>query len=193
MMKVMNLNKYKNLLKEEHKGSQGVESVILAPLMFITFVILLYFCFMSLTFISYNNLANNIAQELNMRQSGYTEAMNKYSTPPRVLTYRNANDGINIPPSAYLPASAITVSPGTSALQSGAYFAIDKHKGQFIIPFSEIKGVKVTTTKAIDPSIGRKLAGTVIKVEIEYTSMVLGKPGSGGLIPMRAVGYNVIS
>lgn len=183
--------KFIKALKDEHIGSEGLESVLLSPLMFITFVIILYFFFTCLTFISYSNLANNIAQELNMRQSGYETAIANYSTMPQVWTYRNSNTG-DIPTGRFLNASDVHVNPGTSALKSGTYFALDKHKGQFVIPFSEVKGVTVTTTKAIDPAQGKKLAGTVIKVEIDYTSMVYGENGNG-FLPMRAVGYNIIA
>lgn len=180
------------ILNDEHDGSEALETVILSPLMFITFVIILYFFFMSLTFISYSNLANSIAQELNMRQSGYKDAISSHSTMPEVWTYRNGTGPEGVPSGRFLPASSVAVSPNTTALKSGTYFALDKHKDQFVIPFSEVKGIKVYTTNAIDPAMGKKLAGTIIRVEIEYTTMIYGKEGRG-LIPMTATGYNIIA
>lgn len=188
MMKRFN---FKNLLMDEHNGSEALETVILSPLMFGTFFVLMYFLFMSLTFISYSNVANSIAQELNMRQTGYQAAIDNYSTAPRILTYRNSTSG-KIPNSAYLSPSKIKVSPNTEALKAGTYFALEKYKNQFIIPFSEITGIDVISTKAIDPSLGKSLAGTVIKVKIHYKTMSVGRAGRG-LIPMTSVGYGIIA
>lgn len=191
MMK-LDIKKIKNILTDKHVGSEGLETVILSPLIFGTFFILMYFFFMTLTFISYNNVANSIAQELNMRQTGYQTAIANYPNAPKILTYRNSTSDSGIPPSAYLSPSKITVSPETQALKSGTYFALDKYKNQFIIPFSEIKGIEVTTTKPVNPANGRNMAGTVVKVKIHYTTMSLGRPNHG-LIPMTAVGYGIIA
>lgn len=187
----MIMNKFKNIMTKEHNGSEGFESVILTPLMFLTFVLLLYFLFISLAYISYNNVANNIAQELNMRQSGYKEAIERYpSLPNDILTYRNSNSG-ELLRSSYLNNSDVIVSPNTQSLASGAYFAIDKHKEQFVIPFTEITKIEIISTKPIDIS-NSSMTGAVIKVRIHYTNMNTGKPGEG-LIPMVAEGYSVIS
>lgn len=188
-----------NMIKIEHNGSQGVESVILAPLMLTTFFLLLYFFFMSLTFIAYNNIANSIAQELNMRQSGYQWAINdpKYKIPPQILTYKTHKPVSNhensiIPSSGYVDLSAIKIYPATPALKSGAYFAINKYKNQFIIPFSEIIGIEVTSSKGINVSDGIRMSGALITVKIYYNSMIIGN-SSHGIIPMTAIGYSVIS
>lgn len=187
-------NGFKAILNDEHTGSEAVESVILTPLMFITFIILLYFFFMGLTFISYNNVANSIAMELNMRQSGYETAMRNYPTAPQILTYVNStttSDGL-YPRSAYLSASKINVSPNTQELKSGTYFALTKYQKQFLIPFAQLNGIEVTTTKPIKYSMGKQLAGTVVKVKVHYNTMTFGEQGHG-LIPMTAVGYGIIS
>lgn len=185
------INRLVDLMNQEHDGSEALETVILSPLMFTTFTFLMYFFFMTLTFISYNNVANSIAQELNMRQTGYQLAINNYRNAPRILTYRNSTSG-EIPASAYLSASKIVASPSTQALKSATYFALDKYKGQFAIPFAQLTGVKVTTTKPIYTSSGKSLAGTVIKVEITYTTMSVGNVGES-LLTMTAVGYGVIA
>lgn len=188
---MINVRKIKSLLLEEHEGSEALETVILAPLMFATFFILLYFFFMSLTFISYSNVANSIAQELNMRQTGYQTAMQNYTTAPRILTYRVSTNG-TIPNSAYLDSSEIKVSPYTKELKSATYFALDKYKNQFLIPFSQVTGIEVITTKPITTSSGKKLAGTIIKVKIHYKTMSVGESGRG-LINMTTVGYGIIA
>lgn len=191
---MMNLDfkRIKKILTDDHVGSEGLETVILSPLIFGTFFMLMYFFFMTLTFILYNNIANSIAQELNMRQTGYQTAMDNCPNAPKILTYRNSTDLNSMPPSAYLSPSKIKVSPETQALKSGTYFALDKYKDQFIVPFSEVTGIEVETTKAVDPAKGRSMAGTVITVKIHYTTMSIGRAGHG-LIPMTAVGYGIIS
>lgn len=182
-----------NLLKEEHSGSEGFEAVLVSPIMFATFFLLMYFFFMTLTFISYNNVANSIAQDLNMRQTGYQTAINTHPYAPRISTYKN-NIGPNgeISGSGYLSASQITVEPYTKALLCGTYFALDKYSKQFSIPFAEVTKVEVVSTKPINPSEGKGMAGAVIRVKIHYTTMALGRAGKG-LIPMTAVGYGIIA
>ena len=184
-------SKLLNLLNEEHCGSEGVESVLVSPLIFGTFLVLFYFFFMALSFILYNNIANAIAQELNMRQSGYESAINNYATAPQILTFRNSTNG-DIPPSGYLSASKMTATPNTNALRSGMYFALDKNKNKMTVPFTELLAVRVYSTKNLNPSMGRKMAGTVIRVEIDYNTMTLGEIGRT-LTKMTATGYSIIS
>lgn len=193
MNRKINLKKIKNYLNKEHEGSEGLEAIVHSPLIFITFVILLYFFFMCMTYIAYNNIANSIAQELNMRQSGYEEAITNYPTMPHVWSYRVAqNSDGSIPSGKYLSASQVEVVPYTPALKSATYFALDKYSDGFIIPFTEVTGVKVMTTKAIDPSKGARLAGTIITVNIYYESFVFSS--SGSIFPaIKATGYNIIS
>lgn len=184
------LNKIKPLLQEEHSGAEAMEAMILTPLMYMTFVILLFLFFNVLAYIAYGNVANSIAMELNMRQTGYQTAIDNYPTAPRIFTYMNSNGEAS--ESDYLPASAITVEPNTQALQSATYFALDKYKDHFIIPFNQLTSVKVTTTKAIDTGLNMKLAGTVIKVEIGYTPLTFGEKGHQ-LFNFKTIGYGVIS
>ena len=196
--KVMSRQK-QNLLaivKTEHNGSQAVEFILLSPLVISTFFLLLYFFFMSLTYIAYNNIANSIAQELNMRQTGYQQAINDFQFAPQVFTYKNHSeseykDG-GMPNAGYLNPSAIQISPETQALKSGSYFAIDKYRKQFIIPFSEITGIEIVSSKPINPSDGVHMSGALITVKIYYNSMVFGND-TVGVVSMKAIGYGIIS
>lgn len=187
------IDKIKNFLNSDMKGSQAVESVILAPLMFVTFMILLYFFFMSLTYISFNNLANSMAQDLNMRQTGYEKAIANNPYISDVWTYREPESKSETPTGRYLYSSDVVVEPETQALRSGVYYTLDKHKGQIIIPFSEVKKINVTASQSIETSKGRKLAGTLIKVEISYSSSIFGNGNGFGKIDMKAIGYNIIT
>lgn len=186
------------IFKEKHRGDMAVEAMILTPLMFITYLILLYFFFMSLTYISYNNLANRIAQNMNMRQTGYQEAMKRHSDYPLVKTYAVSSNG-TIQKSKYLGADKITINKAsnTPEARAGLHAAIDKHKGQFLIPFNEVVGVNLKTSKPIRAQEGRAMAGNVITVNITFRSMVFGSVKNGkttSLMPeIKAVGYNTIS
>lgn len=172
------------MIKGEHKGNASIEWVILTPLMYATFLVLLYFFFMALTFISYNNLSNSIAQELNMRQSGYQIATQNYSTMPDIITYKNDLSGNKM-----MLASSVVVSPYSNELKCGTFSAIGQYKEQFPIPFAEVKGIEVTSSKPISILSGKAMAGTLITVKINYTSMVFGMEGP----MMTAIGYNIIS
>lgn len=186
------------ILYDKHKGDMAVEAMILTPLMFITYLVLLYFLFMSLTYISYNNLANRIAQNMNMRQSGYQEAIANHSAPPVVKTYAVSAKS-EIQASKYLDASKIMLdgSSNTQEARAGLYAAIDKHKGQFLIPFNEVTSVELHSSKPIIMDEGRAMAGNVITVNVRFRSMVFGAVDNGkvtSLLPeLKATGYNTIN
>lgn len=186
------------ILKDKHRGDMAVEAMILTPLMFMTYLILLYFLFMSLTYVSYNNLANRIAQNMNMRQTGYKDAIAKHSAPPIVKTYAVSSTG-QIDNSKYLSANKIIIDKAsdTAEARAGLNAAIDKHKGQFLIPFNEVTAVELKTSKPIKMQEGRAMAGNVITVNLKFRSMVFGSTYDGknnGLLPeLRAVGYNTIN
>lgn len=163
---IKNIFKY----KINHKGSTAIEAILLTPLVFITFIIILYFFFMILTYVSYNNLANSIAQELNMRQTGYRESLGW--PMPRIMTYKNdVNFDGGISAGKYLEESQITFDPLTDYLKGASYKALYKYKDQFTIPFSEVVGINIFTTNPIDPNLGEKLSGTIIIVNIQYNSL----------------------
>lgn len=183
-------NRMKNILNKEHNGVAGFEATLLSPLMFMTMLMMLYFFFMGVSHVVYSNIANSIASDLNMRQTGYIEAAANYSTMPRVWTYR-------VDPTQtgrYLSASEVNVSPSSPYLMSGLYASLDKRLEGFIIPFTEITGINVYTSKTIDPGLGKKLADTVIAVEISYKSFIANFGDATITMPtMRASGYNIIS
>lgn len=198
------IQKLRNVLFSTHTGSVTVESIILAPLMFITFIILLYFFFMMLTYVSFNHLSNDIASELNMRQSGYTVAQHVYYNLPRIYTYSvETNSSGSIKEGHYLTSNDIEVTPYTNELLCGTYYALDKYnakknsgganfkKQSLNVPFSEVKHIKVSASKPVKCSDGEKMAGNVITVEITYSCKVFG---TNFIQPeLKALGYNVIT
>lgn len=192
--------KIKNLLNKECEGVMAVESMILTPLIYITFLLLLYFFFMMVTYISYNNLANAIAQDLNMRQTGYLTAKATYPYMPPIKT-NFINDGTQEGGARYLNSSDVVVDASEGdVLRNATYYALAKNKDRICIPYSEVKGIEVRTAKTIYPSNGSAMAGNVIKVKVKYQSFMrinFGGQGRGGVLQnnllMNAVGYNVIS
>lgn len=176
-------------LLQEHKGSQAVESVILAPLMFTTFVILMYFWFMGMTYITYNNLANNIAQELNMGITGYR---NLYPTTldSDIMSYTVIDDTTK-GKRKYLTQANLTIDCNSGSneviINSALNAALNKYKEGFAIPFNEVKDVRVYTNGTITNSNVQK--GQKIEIVITYSTTVFGGSLS---IPMKATGYAII-
>lgn len=164
---IKNIFKY----KINHKGSTAIEAVLLTPLVFITFIIILYFFFMILTYVSYNNLANSIAQELNMRQTGYGDPETIKWPMPQIMTYKNdVNFYGGTSTRKFLKKEQINFDPFTDYLKGASYKALDKYKDQFTIPFSEVVQINIITTNPIIPDLGEKLSGTIIIVNIQYNS-----------------------
>lgn len=187
-------------LSKECAGSAALETTLLSPIVYITFLFMLYFFFMVMTYISYNNLANTIAQDLNMRQTGYGDAKAAYPTMPHIVV-NNLNNGNQQGGSTILRGSDIIAQYSENdVLRSGVYYSLDKNRDRLCIPYSQIRSVRVTTDKPVCPSQGNGMAGNVVKVVIEYQSfMNINGNGIFGMgtiyhMPnMRAVGFNVIS
>ena len=180
--------KIKNILLEEHEGAEGFEATLQMPLMFIAFLMLLYFLFLGLAFIMYGNLANTIAQDLNMRQSGY-QATASYTTTPKILVH-NSTGSDPLAQNSFLDMSKITVTPYTTDLARATNYALAKNQDGFNVPFAGVESINVSTDKAVKQSDGTKMAGNVIKVTINFHCIIYGIDAS---IPMTVTGYNVIS
>jgi len=201
----------RKLLKEEHSGLIAVEQMILTPLIYMSLIMMLYFFFAVMAYITFNNIANSMAAELNMRQTGYQRCIDAYQNIcPTIYSYRNIvnadnsigqNGGYILSP-ANVKVGGPTIQDidnnanyKTPELLNGTYYALDKYSNGFIIPFTEVKSVKVTSTKPVRCSDGEKMAGNVIRVEIDYTSILSFSDSTAPIfLPvMKAVGYNVIS
>jgi hypothetical protein len=174
-------------VKDDHDGAVAVEGMILTPLVFVSLLVLLYFFFMLLAYINYGNIANNVAKDLNMHQTGYENAMQNWKSAPSILTYSDNNGK-----SFYLNPNAIVVksagAQGSQALLSGTWESLNKYKDHFAIPFSQVNSIQVETIKNVDTSQGERMAGNVVEVHIYWTSLIFR-----GKASLSAVGYNVIS
>ena len=172
------MKKLSNMLKEEHNGVVAIEATILMPLMFTTMVCLLYMLFMVLTYITYSNIASNIAHQMNMRQTGYEEAFARYGNDglPTVFSFMVSShdatvDGVynqnvyatNDDGGKFLRIQDINFGPNeTPLLRAGLFFALDVtgrqstgHNAldgvgdQFIIPFVRVDGINVDASKKL--------------------------------------------
>lgn len=202
------------ILKKEHNGAIAVENLILLPLMFVTLLMLLYFFFMAVSYITFNNVANNIVTELNMRQSGYLYASEYYQTPPDIETYgtinniekdkhllnyknisvRNGHDSelININSECY------NEYGNFDPLLGATYFALDKYKDGLLIPYNEVTDIVVESNKKIQINIGEGLGtntsstmiGNLITVNIKFKTSFINNILSKEI---TASGYGFIS
>lgn len=204
------MGSYKSIFNEEHRGAVAIEMVIQFPLMFMTFLMLLYFFFTAFAYIYYNNLANMIAQDLNMRQTGYTYAYTAYPTCPVIPTGRVAVAGdSDIQAHTTLPVSSIGVNNAGGSpevLRRGLYWAISSYgrtsndpsnipgyMGKMSIPFAELKYIDVESNKPITLGTERTYAGAVIKVVLTFKTMSITDPDSpSDFLNMYATGYAVI-
>ena len=212
----------KNTLKDEHVGSTAVETTLQLPLIFGTFMMLLYFLFMVLAYIAYGNIANNIAHELNMRQTGFNQAVSLYynSTTggydfPQVYSRRvseSANSRVAYTQAGnFLLPNQVVCYPDTKWLRSGVYYALDvtgqnRVGDQFALPFVQVDEIKVTTSKPLDFSYGtgtRVAANTLVHVEITFKTFnpfgvfnLFGDGSTGvysSLFRIKTHGYGVIA
>lgn len=132
----------KRLFCMKHTGSAAVETTILTPLVATTLLFLISLLFYGLSYVAYNNLANNIASNMNMRQSGYIDAYNNH---PEVGVIINHNLGttsdfdLDTPGQRYLQGYGSNIFTYTGKidnshlnsnvyLRRGLYSAIDKNR-----------------------------------------------------------------
>ena len=195
----------KDILNKEHSGSTAIETVILTPLIFGTFMILLYFLFIILAYITYGNIANTIAHEMNMRQSGYKNAVAYYSAEPRIYSSAVSDRGKYFDTGGTKKVQ-IKFQPNNKYVKAGTYYAIEKTKrnGQypFSMPFTEVTAITVNSSKPLnfDSSSGAKAAsGAVISVSIDFKVVnalsvfnQFSNNNSSSLFTITVKGYSVI-
>lgn len=180
------------VLNEEHDGSTAIEVTILTPLMFSTFLLLLYFLFFILAYIAYGNIANSIAQQMNMRQTGYNSAVSSYYNEgsgryifPQIYSFKTSSSDqeryAETIPGQFLTEDQVVCIPDNVYLRSATYFAIDKTSlngqldmiaDQFIIPYVQINNITVESSKPLNFAGGGSGTSTavnaVIRVAIEF-------------------------
>ena len=183
-------NKILSMLKEEHNGSTAIETTILMPLMFGTFILLLYFLFLILAYIAYSNAASSIAHQMNMRQTGYASAVSAYYNSssgryvfPQIYSYKlepgPQDRYASTVPGQFLTEDQITCSPDNVYLRAGTYFALDRTSiakidpntglvdnsldmiaDQFILPYVQVTHITVESSKPLN--FGSGASGTSI-------------------------------
>lgn len=186
------------IMKRKKRGAAAFEWVILSPLMIITFIALLYFFLITTSFVQYNNLANKIAQDMNMRQSGYAQL--EGTTKP-VFNFKNASDitgGTGVGDSRLrrflsgtktTPAiSNVPIKTNSSEIfLKSAYYSIEKNKPGFYAPGAYATEIRVDAFRngiAASNFGSINMSGTIIKVNIRFR--VFG-------ILLNAKGYNIIT
>lgn len=183
------------MLKDKRKGAAAFEWVILSPLIIIMFIVLLYVLFIALSYIQYNNLANTVAQDLNMRQTGYEEAI---AQNPEVVSYFD-NDQVTsdlegfghqvegFDKSGNGITMDINVNPGDEKVVTAAAYSMANNIEKFNVPGSAVKSIDVVAKRNGEVASNFdniKMSGTVIETTITYKIIGLEFQGQG---------YNVIS
>lgn len=193
--------KLKNLLSKYHKGAIGFEGVISMPVIFTLFMLSLMFLMTMMTYISYNNAANTLAQDLNMRASGYRKTLGS------AVNYHylgdehhniNGNEthlGSETSISANYDGSPTTTTD--NVLLCGLSSAINgmtnnNTNNQLTMPFTAIKYINAQETKAIDLNNGKANIGNNITVTIAYYPISLFQNSNLNGLYVKAKGYTTI-
>lgn len=182
--------KIKNILNTKVKGVAGFESILLSPLMMITYMLIFYFAFTAISYIQLNNLAEVIAQDLNMRQTGYDHVKN-VSKPNyqfdiyEVIGQNSFINGYKPKPSPKADFNITTNSP-SPAVAGALNYSIGKHGYRLFMPGIQIKEIRANVFR--NGVVARnfdniKMTGTSIEITIKYKAFGLSYTASG---------YNII-
>lgn len=185
-------------INRKKKGAAAFEWVILSPLMIVTFVALLYFFLITTSYVQYNNLANKIAQDMNMRQSGYNDVQ---SMNRPVFSFKNVGGDIsggrdqNSRLRAFLSGTKdsptitnVPISTNSSEkFLKAAYYSIEKNKSGFYAPGVLATSIRVDAHRNGVPATNFgsiNMSGTIINVRITFKAFGL---------TLNAKGYNIIT
>lgn len=150
-----------------------------------------------LAYITYGNIASNIAHQLNMRQTGYKQAVNMYYNGgsyrfPQVFSYKVEQSGKYAETYAgqYLDQSQVVCYPDTVYLRAGTYFALDitgrdgtlnMVGDQFIIPYVQVNEIKVETSQGSTPKA------------LTFSPGISGASSAANIIVHVSITYNVLN
>jgi hypothetical protein len=207
----------------KHKGAEAFETVLVLPIVVLTFYALLVFFYMAMAFVSYNTASNMIAESLNTRQSAFWNSADKYNGNLPTNIKVNGNFGNDNSEGLYLLDSDLIIHDGSDNatnstnvdLRSAVIQSIvnvagvddSSNKNHLLIPFSKIDKIDVVFSKPIANTLsGNKgdvstngtrrsqIVGTSVKVKIYYHLNNFRPFGwETGRVSMYSVGYNVIS
>lgn len=189
----------KNTLRNKRKGAAAFEWVLLSPLMVATFTLIFYFMFMALAYIQYGNLANVIAQDMNMRQSGITESQT--SNPN--ITFGSGSESVVAKGDLTIDERLRQFVNGTDKQRSetvmkietnssdkfknAVNYSVKRNGNRFKMPGVVVEKVKVDAFRNDRPATNFeniRMSGTIIKSEIKYKAFGL---------PFTVKGYNIIT
>lgn len=201
-------NQSTNFLQKEHKGEAGFETMIVTPFVFMMYFILMNVFFFGLTYVSFNNFANNVATKLDMRAVGY----NGFNDP-----FLINEDTSNINLDKNLSSLTVNTGKGSYSFDVGGFvwsdeygprskplqynlgkaiYQLSTNKGK-ATKFLNLPGSRVVSINAIsDTPIylvnSSKNIGTVIKVEITWKPFDQMLLLNNSNIKMKADGYTMI-
>lgn len=200
-------NQSTNFLQKEHKGEAGFETMIITPFVFMMYFILMNVFFFGLTYVSFNNFANNVASKLDMRAVGY----NDYDDP-FLINENTRNSGLD----KNLNSLTVNTGKGSYSFRVGGFaqsdiiehsqplqynlgkavYELSTNKGK-ATKFLNLPGARVTSIDAfadepIDLVNSSKNIGTVIKVEIKWKPFDRMLFFDQANLEMKADGYTMI-
>lgn len=187
-------------LMKKHKGEAGFEALILTPFVFSMYFFILIIFFFNLSYISYNNLANNIANQLDMRAEGYQKQVDKALA--LTIPVRNSGVDYNVTVNGY-NGDEVTNTPD-DVLAHGLYdvvFHLTVQSGSsnasqamryMALPGSHVQSIKAYDDYKINLNDSNKNIGTQIRVVVTWVpdSKILGSFADA--IPLKADGYALI-
>ena len=241
-------SRIKRCLKEEQVGAAAVEAVIMFPLIFASIMAMMYFLFFCMSYIAYSNNANIIAHRMNMGRNGYAIVINKYQTDisngqvPYIPTTMLANSadgkmvnvgGVNgslgFNDIKIYDTLGNSVESNNQLVRAALYNAFDSSginragagddlKSHFVMPFTQIVGIDVHTSRPLSfagKTGTQATSGIIVRVDIRFRTVnplsamnrldefgggnyTNNAPAAAGrsystIFNVRAVGYDVIA
>lgn len=175
MLHIFNI--IKNNLNKKYKGIIAIEWILLFPIMFISFVFCIYFFMMGLSYVSYNNLAGNIAQDLNMRKLGYEDKQ----IPQKPIIYNN--DGtVN---------TDVKINIPQETLRNAIYYLLEENQNRLAMPYSKITEINAYVFRGgqeITDFKSMSMSGSTIEIHIKYNFKFFSF-----MVPLKGIGHNTIS
>lgn len=203
----------KKVLNKERAGSSTFEWTMLTPFTFAVVFVALMIMLLLFSWVSYGSLANNLATDLNFRQTGLERADKWVKAHGTVIRTPNGNqlDGANV----------VNMTTGGSAKVTGAYknaviYHMNEYKGQFFFPYTKLDNINVSiirlnnsggfetpsmetvTSPNVNNRTSKNFSNSIVKVDINYhfapvDIMNDNFPIKWNGLPISTSGYAVIT
>lgn len=182
----------KSILNKKRKGAAAFEWVILSPAMIMSFMLILYVMFMGMAYIQFNNLANVMAQDLNMRQTGYESTQ---SIAPPTMTFNTKQESLKNSNFRKFMGGftskgnkvTMVIKGNSDTIRRSLGYSVKRNQSRFWMPGVSVSEVSANAIRNGRPASNFKnvsMSGTIIETTIKY------KCFGGQFI---ATGYNIIS